>query len=196
MPSTKEIRRRIKSVKSTRQITKAMELVSAAKMRKAQNQALATRTYAKLAWELIQNLTTKTDPRVHRLLRETASPASVGILLLTSNRGLIGGFNSHIVEKAVNYAKKFPKAEFVTLGKKGRDAVKKSGFNIVADFEKRDVISSVLDINAVAKLLIDEFLAGRYDKVTLVYMDFVSTLVQKPHVLELLPLKQPDPTQI
>ena len=69
MPSTKEIRRRIKSIKSTRQITKAMELVSAAKMRKAQMQTLATRAYAKYAWQLVQNLTVKADPRIHALLR-------------------------------------------------------------------------------------------------------------------------------
>src|SRR3989344_4801880 len=161
MPSTKEIRRRIKSVKSTRQITKAMELVSAAKMRKAQNQALATRTYAKLAWELIQNLTSKTDPRIHRLLRQTTKTSSAGILLIPSNRGLIGGFNSHIIEKALDYGRGFEKAEFVTLGKKGREAVKKSGFHITADFEKKDAASSVADISPVANLLIEDFLSGR-----------------------------------
>ena len=101
MPSTKEIRRRVKSVKSTRQITKAMELVAAAKMRKAQVQTLATRSYAQLAWQLIKNLTNKTDPRMHRLLRRPQRSGKSLIVLMTSNRGLIGAFNNNIAANPV-----------------------------------------------------------------------------------------------
>ncbi|OGE83966.1 MAG: ATP synthase F1 subunit gamma [Candidatus Doudnabacteria bacterium RIFCSPHIGHO2_01_FULL_49_9] len=194
MPSTKEIRRRVKSVKSTRQITKAMELVAAAKMRKAQVQTLATRSYAQLAWQLIKNLTNKTDPRMHRLLRRPQRSGKSLIVLMTSNRGLIGAFNNNIAAKALEYARLSPSADFVTLGKKGREAVRKSGFNIVADFEKHDSAASVLAITPVANFVIGEFLAGKCDVVTLVYMDFVSTLVQRPHVLELLPVQKPDPS--
>lgn len=192
MPSTKEIRRRIKSIKSTRQITKAMELVSAAKMRKAQMQTLATRAYAHYAWELVQNLTAKSDPRIHKLLRKPAQTNKVLMIVMTSNRGLIGGFNNNIVQTAFNYAKQFSNTNTITLGKKGRDSLRKQGFNIVADFEKKDSSAGVLDINSLAKLAVDDFIAGKYDKVVLVYMDFVSTLVQKPHVLELLPLGKQD----
>ncbi|HLB58709.1 MAG: ATP synthase F1 subunit gamma [Candidatus Doudnabacteria bacterium RIFCSPHIGHO2_01_FULL_46_14] len=204
MPSTKEIRRRIKSIKSTRQITKAMEMVSAAKMRKAQMQTLATRAYAKYAWELVQNLTSKSDPKLHRLLRKPEQTNRVLVIVMSSNRGLIGGFNNNIVQTAASYAKQFSNVDFITLGKKGRESIKKlslsaqggpaSGWNIVADFEKKDMASGVLDINSVAKLAVDDFIAGKYDKVILVYMDFVSTLVQKPHTLELLPLGMEDET--
>lgn len=192
MPSTKEIRRRIRSVKSTKQITKAMELVAAAKMRKAQLQTVATRSYARLAWELIRNLTDKTDPRLHKLLRSSGGK-TVAILLITSNRGLIGGFNSRIIETGLDYVKQFAAVEFVTLGKKGRGAVRKAGFFIAADFEKNDATSSVSDVRAVADLLINDFLTGKYGRVVLVYMDFVSTLVQKPKILELLPLSDLSP---
>lgn len=190
MPSTKDIRRRIKSIKSTRQITKAMELVSAAKMRRAQQQALATRTYASLAWELIQNLSDKTDPRIHRLLRRSQETKKAGIVLITSNRGLIGGFNNNIINAALAAARAEKHVEFITLGKKGLAVVRKRGFAIAAEFEKKDAVFSVLDIRPLSKLLIEDFINGKYDKVILVYMEFVSTLRQKPRVNELLPLSR------
>lgn len=190
MPSTKEIRRRIKSVKSTRQITKAMELVAAAKMRRAQQQALSTRTYASLAWELVKNLSDKTDPRIHRLLRRPKEAKNVGIVLITSNRGLIGGFNNNIINTALNVAKGETHVEFVTLGKKGLSAVRKRSFTIAAEFEKKDAVFLELDIRPLSKLLTQDFVSGKYDKIVLVYMDFVSTLQQKPRVNELLPLSR------
>ena len=194
MPSTKEIRIRIKSVKSTRQITKAMEMVSAAKMRKAQMQTLATRSYARYAWELVQNLTAGSDARIHKLLRQPDKISKVLMVVMTSNRGLIAGFNSNIIQTALNFAGKYPGIEVVTLGKKGRDALRKAGLSIVADFEKKDVASEITAVSSLASLIIEDFLAGKYDKVVLIYMDYVSTLVQKPHVLELLPLAKQDLT--
>ena len=194
MPSTKEIRRRIKSIKSTRQITKAMELVSAAKMRKAQMQTLATRAYAKYAWQLVQNLTVKADPRIHALLRPPKQNGRALMVVMSSNRGLIGAFNNHITEAANAYARKFVGVDVITLGKKSRDSLKKLDFQIVADFEKKDTTNSVMDINILSQMVISEFVSGKYDRVALVYMDFISTLQQKPHVLELLPLKQLDPS--
>jgi F-type H+-transporting ATPase subunit gamma len=188
MVASKEIRRRIKSIKSTRQITKAMELVAAAKMRKAQLQALGTRTYAHLAWEMLQDLSQKTDPRLHRLLRVPEKIEKAAILLLTSNRGLIGGFNNTIINSALAYAKSVPQAEFITVGKKGRDAVRKRKLVIAAEFEKIDRTISMVDLRATSKLLIEDFINGKYDKVVLAHMDFVSTLQQKPRILELLPL--------
>ncbi len=196
MTGTKELKRRIRSIRSTRQITRAMEMVSAAKMRKAQAAALNTRTYAHLSWELIQNLGRKAHPRLHRLLRTSPKEIKrVGIVLMSSNRGLIGSFNNQIVSAALNYAKGYPDAEFITVGKKGRDAVRKMGFNIIAEFEKRETAASIADLMPMARLVIEDFVSGKYDKVVLVYMDFVNTLRQKPNVRELLPLvSTPDTT--
>ena len=221
MPSSKELRRRIKSIRSTRQITKAMELVAAAKMRKAQMAALASRTYAKLAWELIQSVSAKAHPEIHKLLRQPDEIRSVGILLITSNRGLIGGFNNNIINKALEYAapslnpshqgreKGFKSSSppvslreiltmgegrrgegvvFITIGKKGRDAIRKRGYTIAAEFEKKDTLVGAQEFLPVARLLIEDFVNGKYDKVVLVYMDFISTLRQQPRVRELLPL--------
>ena len=196
MPSTKEIRRRIKSVKSTRQITRAMEMVSAAKMRKAQMQTLATRAYARYAWELIHNLTSRSDPRAHKLLRQPRqterqpeNPENALLIVMSSNRGLIGGFNNNVTQTAINYAKQFSTCDVFTLGKKSRDSLRKIGLNIVADFEKKDTAAEIMDINALAKLAVEDFVAGKYDRVTIIYMGFISTLLQKPTILELLPLK-------
>lgn len=193
MPSTKEIRRRIKSIKSTKQITKAMELVSAAKMRRAQMQALATRTYSKLVWELAQNLSPQTSPESHRLLKIPETTKKIAVLLMTSNRGLIGGFNNNIINSALGISA-VSEIEYITLGKKGRDALRKRGKTISAEFEKKDTAGQVAEISPVARLLVDDFVAGKYDRVVLVYMDFINTLQQKTNIRQLLPLlKEKDP---
>jgi len=189
MPSTQDIRRRIRSVKNTKQITKAMELVAAAKMRKAQQYALATRSYANLAWEMLKNLSDKTDPRLHKLLSHRKGGGKSAALLITSNRGLIGAFNNSLIKKALEFAGGgSEQTDVISMGKKGRDAMRKRGFNLVAEFNKEDTISSIQDIRPVSGFLLKEFLENKYGKIVVIYMDFVSTLVQKPHVRQLLPL--------
>lgn len=188
MSSTKEIRRRIKSIRSTHQITKAMELVSAAKMRRAQLSALGTRTYSGLAWDLVKRLTQKAHPRWHKLLRRPRTIKKVAILLITSNRGLIGNFNNQIINTAAQYAKQYQEVEFITLGKKGYQAIRKKGRVVVADFEKKETAVSIIELLPVARLLLNDFIEGRYDKIALAYMDFITTLRQEPRLLELLPL--------
>lgn len=170
-----------------------MELVAAAKMRRAQQQAISSETYAGLSWELIKNLSRKTDPRLHKLLWRPKEITNVAIVLMTSNRGLIGGFNNNIINTACNYAQAQKHIEFITLGKKGEGAVRKRGFRIAAVFEKKDTATSALDIRSLAKLLIGDFVNGKYDRVVLAYMDFVSTLRQRPDIRELLPLTQEPP---
>jgi len=192
MPSTKDLRRRIKSVRSTRQITKAMELVAAAKMRKAQLQAVATRAYTSLVREMIRNLRGRADFRIHRLLRKPQTVRSVGVILLTSNRGLIGGFNNNLVGAALNYVKSEQGKgfEFITIGRKGAMTVRQRGFTLAAEFEKKDIAAGPAEILPLSRLVTDDFVNGRYDRVVLVYMEFLSTLRQEPRVLELLPLSQ------
>ncbi len=196
-----------------------MELVAAAKMRRAQSQALATRTYSNLVWDLVQNLADQTHPEMHRLLRQPEATKRIGVVLLTSNRGLIGGFNNNLINTALNldadksadYKKLAdesaryrsdeqrsapiyglePKFEYITLGKKGRDGVRKRGKTIAAEFEKKDTVGSVLDIAGLARLVSEDFVAGKYDRVVIVYSQFITTLSQKPVVKEVLPLSTP-----
>lgn len=192
--STKEIKRRIRSIKNIGQITKAMELVSAAKMRKAQTSALASRPYAILSSELLRNVVSKADvetnPLVHRVLPygKTVTEQKVLVILISSDRGLAGAFNTNVVNKALSIVKEAgaQKVDFVTIGKKGTDALVRMNYNLVATFPGKDKITAI-DAEPIAVMAIDEFLAFKYEKVFVVYTDFVSTLVQKPNILQLLP---------
>ncbi len=196
MPSnTREIRRRIKSTKSIAKITKAMELVSAAKMRKAQSQALASRPYSKLSSELLKNLILKANitshPFIQRVMPEDEKVPAQRILaiLISSDRGLAGAFNTNVVNKAIGLLKQEgeQRFDFVTIGKKGADVVKRLGHNIVATFNFDKGISSV-DARPIAEIAMQDFLNWKYEKVFVIYTDFVSTLVQKPNILQILPL--------
>lgn len=194
--ATRDIKRRIKSIGSTKKVTKAMELVSAAKMRKAVGQVLASRAYAVLATELIKKLSKKTEAKYNALLKERPEIKKIAILLVTSNRGLAGSFNSAIIQQTVNYINKQKalgrEAELVVLGKKGRDFMAKRGYAVVADFVKSDVLEEAAVIRPISGMLVRDYLAGKYDKVVLAYTDFVSILAQKPRMLQLLPLKAVD----
>jgi F-type H+-transporting ATPase subunit gamma len=204
--STKEIRHRIRSIKNIGQITKAMELVSAAKMRKAQASALASRPYATISSELLQNLMGKVPPsdqfersaRIFGVNTEISqsvrdgSPSKVLIILISSDRGLAGAFNTNVISKAMNIVKSegAKQIDFVTIGKKGSDALLRLKQNIIATFPGKDKNITLLDAEPVAVMAMDDFLGFKYEKVFVVYTNFVSTLVQKPNMLQLLPFVQ------
>jgi F-type H+-transporting ATPase subunit gamma len=196
--STKEIRRRIRSIKNIGQITKAMELVSAAKMRKAQTAALASRPYATISSQLLQNLTAKANLREHPLINrivprgKTEEAQKVLIILISSDRGLAGAFNTNVINKALNIVKDegAKQIDFVTVGKKGSDALLRMQHSVVAAFPGKDKNLSLLDAEPIAVMAMDDFIAGKYEKVFVVYTDFVSTLVQKPSMIQLLPFVQ------
>lgn len=190
--ATREIKRRIRSIKNTRQITKAMELVSAAKMRKSVQNVLATRTYAQLGWQLLRQLKERTDSSHHPLLAERSEVKRVGIVVVSSNRGLCGGFNQQLANTVLRLVQTEKSAnaevEVVALGRRGRDAVYRGGVKIVAEFIKADVTKSSEDIMPIAKLILDDYLSGKYDKVVVAYTDFVSPISQKPRIKQLLPI--------
>jgi F-type H+-transporting ATPase subunit gamma len=196
--STKEIKRRIRSIKNIGQITKAMELVSAAKMRKAQTSALASRPYAVLSSELLRNLMASSDVKKHPLITRVvptgnqATAQKVLIILISSDRGLAGAFNSNVINKALTIVKKegAEKIDFITVGKKGADAVIRMRYNIVATFPGKDKQVTSFDAEPIAVMAMDDFLALKYEKVFVVYTDFISTLVQKPNMLQVLPFEQ------
>ena len=195
--STKEIKRRIRSITNIGQITKAMELVSAAKMRKAQATAISSRPYAVLSAELLKDLVDKANLKNHPLINRVMPTANtqvskVLIILVSSDRGLAGAFNSNVVNKALSIVKDegAERVDFVTTGKKGTDAILRMRLNIVANFPGKDKNITGLDAEPIAVLAMDDFLSGKYEKVFLVYTDFISTLVQKPNMVQLLPFSQ------
>lgn len=194
MANTKDIQHRIKSVNNTRKITRAMEMVAAAKMRKAIEAVLKTRTYANLSWETVLNLSASLNVE-HPLLAKgkEKSKKRVAIILITSNRGLCGGYNTNIITKAhesvkLHEGKEDIATDFIVVGKKGSSVRKYYGYNIEAEFPKDDVISEVKEVYSIAKLVVDDFLSDKYDKIMVAYTDFVNASKQIPRVKQLLPV--------
>lgn len=197
---TREIRRRIRSVTNTRKVTKAMELVASAKMRRAVQAVLASRAYATQAWELVLNLAERTAAELHPLLRPTSFPGTptthnIGVVVISSNRGLVGGFNTQLVlevrrtlQKHVGQATALGK--IILNGKKARSLVTKYRYEGVADFDKPDLLTGVEEVRPMAKEVMQGFIERRYERVFIAYTDFVSTLVQRPRVKQLLPLQR------
>lgn len=192
MAITKDIKRRIKSVGNTKKVTKAMEMVAAAKMRRAVNSVLMSRSYANLAWSLLQRLAAKTETSFHPLLIKRDRIKNIGLVLVTGNRGLCGGFNAQIIQKTVSYINQQKNngraVSLILLGKKGSQFMAKRGYHLIAEFEKLDIIAEITEIRPIAKLLINDYITGKFDKVVLAYTDYISTLVQKPKILDLLPI--------
>lgn len=180
------LRRRLKSIASTKKITKAMELVSAAKMRRASQSALATRSYALSAWSLIEHLTATTNRALHPLLaiRQVKTTA---VIVLTTDRGLVGGLNAQILRTLVATPIEGA-AQYIAVGKRGQDAIVRSGRTLLASFPAFGDKPSIANVRPLAQLTIDEFRAGRVDRVIVVYPDFVSALRQIPRVKQILPL--------
>jgi F-type H+-transporting ATPase subunit gamma len=190
MANTKEISRRIKSVSNTKKITRAMEMVAAAKMRRAIEAVLKTRTYANLSWETILHLAKMENNanHLHHLIGARPQIKQAVIILITSNRGLCGGYNSTIISQAKAFAKNLGlPVDFILIGKKG-GVLYRSGQNVAAEFIKSDVLDNIEEIHPIIKLAMSDYAAKKYDQVFVAYTDFVSAVKQVPRIKQLLPI--------
>ena len=191
MAQTKEISRRIKSVSSTKKITKAMEMVAASKMRKAIEAVLKTRTYANLSWETVLRLAKLAETKsedLHPLLAKRAEIKRAAIILISSNRGMCGAYNTAIISKAKDSIKKYNvTTDFILAGKKGLSLANQN-YSIVAEFEKNDLLNDANEIYPIIKMAVSDYLSGKYDKILVAYTDFVNPAKQIPRVKQLLPL--------
>ena len=195
---TRTIRRRIKSVTNTRKITKAMELVAASKMRKAMTSVLGTRPYAKLAWNTVLAIGEKMDTNLHPLLKEREEVNRVLLLVISSDRGLAGGFNTNIIRKTFETVRSLGpdvRVETICVGKRALDAMRRANTPIRASFINITNNTKFEEVLPIGRMIIEEFTNGNFDKVLIAYTDFVSALTQKPVILELLPLGKPKQTQ-
>ena len=193
MASTKEIKRRIKSVKSTKKITKAMELVAASKMKRAISKTLSSRLYASYSWELLTSLSERMDDITHKFFQKNSNTDRYLIVLITSNRGLCGGYNSQVIKKAIASIKNglsSEKVDIITVGKKGDSAMRRTGQNIIASFTEMPDNVSLRDILPLSTYLTNEFKEEKYSRVYIAYTDFVSALTQKPAVRKILPISK------
>ncbi len=194
MPSVREIRRRIRSVENTAKITKAMSMIAASKMRRAQEMALQGRPYSERMRALLSNLAAqeREEDELHPLLRRREA-RNVTMVLITPDRGLTGGLHSKINRAAAQFIVEQPvSTRLVTIGRKGRDFMARTGQEVQAVFTDMGDRPSILDITPAASILIDDFTAERVDAVYIAYADFVSTTVQTPVVRPLLPVTPTD----
>src|SRR6516164_6308606 len=184
MANTRDIRHRIKSIRSTSQITKAMQMVAASKMRKAQQHALAGRPYAALMNKVLVSLQKRTDPTLHPLL-EIREVKKELVLISSTDKGLAGALNTNLFREATNFDP--AKTVFVVTGKKARQFVARTKRELLADFELKDAPSFV-ETKPLAKFCLEKFLTRDVDKVSVLYTHFINTVNQKPVVQTLLPI--------
>ena len=186
MPSTRDIRRRIKSVKNTAQITKAMQMVAASKMRKAQQAALAGRPYAMLMNDVLAEVTYHAGDFTHPLMEKREGDKRA-IILVSTDKGLCGALNSNLMREAA----KFDKATtiYITAGRKGSQFIARTKRQLAAEFTYKDA-PLFSEARAISKFARDLFLKGEVARVDILFTNFISTLNQKPEVFPLLPVGQ------
>ena len=195
MPSLLDIRRRIRAVKSTQQITKAMKMVAASKLRRAQEKITAARPYAVQMQRVLAGLAGRVDASIHPLLaaREAGPDSRTLIIVVSADKGLCGSFNTNINKAAAQLAVTSPtRAVFGLIGRKGRDYFGRRGFKV--EFEQVGIFQKLAFSNAqtIAALAVDAFTSGRADRVLLVYNEFKSVMSQKVVVDQLLPIAHTD----
>lgn len=213
MATTREIKRRIRSVKNIAQVTRAMEAVSASKMRRAQAQVQATRPYAQKAQEVLSFLARLGGAMASEQPLLQQRPINrVALLLITADRGLAGGLNSAMIRRAAFSLREWEQdgyeVELVTIGRKGRDWMRRYGPPIRAEFigvgdqpssshlgkKGQHDDSRSASVGPIARIVIDDFASGRYDAVYLGYTNFINTVTQEPVVRQLLPIVPDEPT--
>lgn len=195
MANERELNKRIKSVKNISQVTSALVAVLASKASRAQRQAEATRHYAQKAFEIIQNLAAQpgASATTHPLMMARDDVRTIGLVLLTSDRGLAGSYNVNMVTLAERFLAAAGKpAKVIAVGRKGRDGMVRRGYNVIAAFDRVPDPPSFLDITPIARVIIDSMLSGEVDQVFIGYSEYVNLVTRQPVIHQLLPLKPAD----
>lgn len=192
MATARDIKRRIQSVKNIAQVTRALEAVSASKVRRAQEQVLNSRAYSNKAWEVLVNVAEAVGAVASPLLEARDEVRAVDIILITSDRSLAGAYNNNIIRTAERFAATLglpnDKIRWITVGRKGRDHLVRGRHNVIAEFSNLPAAPGFSEILPIGKIVVDDFLAGTADQVFVAYTDYINTLTQRPTVVNLLPL--------
>ncbi len=188
MATAREVRLRIRSVKNIAQVTRALQTISASRVRKAQEAVLHSRPYARKALEILQHLSAIPEgEHVHPLLARSPQERRSLVILITSDRGLSGAYNANVLRIALE---RFNQDEsFLTIGRKGRDILVRLGKNLVGEFSNLPAEPSFIDVSAIGQLAIEEFKKDEFDRVFLVYTDYINLLRQQPTIKQFLPLE-------
>jgi F-type H+-transporting ATPase subunit gamma len=196
MPSLIDMRRRIRAVKSTQQITKAMKMVAASKLRRAQERVVATRPFAKQARHVLESLASRVDPTSHALLqkRPGATTGATLLIVITSDRGLCGSFNTNIIKGTGAFLAEHRgrQVSLGLVGRKGRDFLSKRGVPVRFEYVNLPKVIRVAEAEAIAKPAVEDFIDGRIDSAYLIYNEFKSVIQQKVVLEQLLPLARLD----
>lgn len=200
MASLKDIRGRIGSVRNIAQITRAMEMVAASRMKRAQDAILAARPYSDELRAALSRVAAVVGEEVHPLLARRPVKR-VALIMITTDRGLAGSLNANAIRSALRWTQQKigsgngetrVEVEAVTIGRKGRDGLRRAGIPIAAHFPQLGDRPSYSDVTPIARLVTDDFLAGKYDEIDVAYSTFISTLTQRPEIKPLLPIVSPD----
>ena len=192
MPSLLDIRRRIRAVKSTQQITKAMKMVAASKLRRAQERVIATRPFAKQARHVLASIASRVDQSTHPLLARRvglrSGPALV--IVMTSDRGLCGSFNTNVIKATSTFLRENPgrPVSLGLVGRKSRDFFGRRGLPVRFDYVNLPKVISFAEAEAIAAPAISDFIEGKVDSVHIIYNEFKSVIQQQLVVEQLLPL--------
>jgi len=191
MASAREMRLRIKSVKNISQVTRALETVSASKVRKAINAVMATRSYATKAWQVLRHVAEQPGrDSLHPLLVKRSNVKNALVVVITGDRGLAGAYNSNVIRYT---AQKFDQysvpVKYIAVGRKGRDLLFRRRKDVIADFSNLPAAPTFMDVSAIGRLAVEEYNKGNVDEVFLIYTDFINMGRQVATVKKLLPLE-------
>src|SRR2546430_11116051 len=184
MPSTRDLRRRIKSIRNTSQITKAMQMVAADKMRKAQQAALAGRPYASLMNEVLAEVTANAGDFIHPLL-EVRQLKTRAVIVVSTDKGLCGALNSNLMREAARFDKE--STVYITAGRKASQFIARTKRQLAAEFTYKDA-PLFGEARAISRFAQDLFTKGEVDRVDVLFTNFISTLTQRPESLPFLPV--------
>jgi F-type H+-transporting ATPase subunit gamma len=190
MASAREMRLRIRSVKNISQVTRALQAVSASKVRKAIAALMGTRPYATKAWQVLTHVAGQPGrSSLHPLLTTRESIRKTLVVVISGDRGLAGAYNTNLIRFVMRRFANYPTPiTYIAVGRKGRDLLIRRRLNVIADFSNLPAAPSFVDVSAIGRLAVDEYLSGNADEVYLVYTDFVNMVRQDPTVKKLLPL--------
>ncbi|HYH11584.1 MAG TPA: ATP synthase F1 subunit gamma [Thermomicrobiales bacterium] len=197
MASPREIRRRIRSVRNMSQITRAMEMVAASKMRRAQDRVTASRPYSERLREFIADLSSQQmdAEELQRFPLLAERPVeTAGLIMITPDRGLTGALNGNLLRRGAQFIREEAGAptKVIAVGKKGRDFMARTGQDLIANFIGLGDAPTLDEVRPVAQIAMNEFLSGSVDAVHMVYPRFVNTLTQRPEVVQILPIERPE----
>ena len=199
MPGTKEIRTKIASVKSTQKITKAMQMVATSKMRRAQDRMKLARPYAEKIRQVIGNLT-QANPDYRHPFLQTREPKAVGVIVISTDRGLAGGLNANLFKQTLTLLRewqdKSAPVQFCLIGSKGLNLFRRLGVPILANVSGLGDRPHVNDLIGTVKVMLDAYRDGKIDRLLLVHAQFVNTMTQKPNVEQLLPVEGVDTSSL